>query len=159
MWLLHLIPDGLLQIIVNLILFIGIGLTLISIFVFDKIGRFIPIYARHSTLIRVISILILILGVYLKGGYNTEKVWRQRVAELEVKIKLAEEKSNVVNTVIEEKIVYKTKIVKEKAKIIIEKINNPVIIDYVENCPFPKEAIDIHNEAVDMNLIINEEIK
>jgi hypothetical protein len=155
MWLLHLLPDALLILIVNLVLFTGIILTLISTFIFDKIGKYVPMFAPYRTAVRVISILILAFGVYFKGGYNTEMIWRERVAELEAQIKVAEEKSKVVNTIIEEKIIYKNTIVKEKAKQIIKYIDRPAITEFDKVCPLPKEVIDIHNEAVEMNLIIN----
>ena len=160
MWLLHLLPDGLLELVVNLILFTGIILTLVSTFLFGTISKYVPSLAVHSTLVRVVSILILTFGVYFKGGYSTEMIWREKVAKLEAKIKIAEEKSKSVNTVIEQKIIYKTKIVKEKAKNIIKYIDNPAITKFDKVCPLPKEVIDIHNEAVDMNLIIkNKEAK
>ena len=60
------------------------------------------------------------------------------------------------NVKIEEKIVTKTKIIKEKGQNIIQYIDREVvknneIIKYVENCPLPKDIIDIHNSAVRMN--------
>ena len=154
MWLLHLLPDGLLELVVNLILFIGIISTLVSTFLFGTISKYVPSLAAHNTLVRVVSILILTFGVYFKGGYSTEMIWRERVAKLETQLKIADEKSKTVNTVIEQKIIYKTKIVKEKAKNIIKYIDNPAITKFDKVCPLPKEVIDIHNEAVDMNLII-----
>jgi hypothetical protein len=150
MWLLHLLPDSLLLLIVNLILFTGIILTLISTFIFDTIGKYVPMLAPYRTIVRVVSIAILALGVYFKGGYNTEMIWRDRVAKLEAQLKIAEEKSKTINTVIEERVVYETKIIKEKAKEIIKKIDNPIIIQLEKDCPLPTEVVDIHNEAVDM---------
>lgn len=152
MWLLHLLPDGLLAFIVNLVLFTGIILTLLSTFVFDTLGRFIPMIAPYRTAFRVLSIVILAFGVYFKGGYNTEMIWRERVAELEAKLKIAEEKSNAVNTVIQEKVIYKNKIIKEKANDIIKKIDSPAFAE--KECTITKEVLDIHNEAVDMNKAI-----
>jgi len=154
MWLLHLLPSGLLSLVVNLVLLAGILSTVFSIFLFDYIGKYFPTLAPYRLALRIVSVLLLSFGVYFKGGYNTEMIWRDKVAKLEAKIKIAEEKSKTVNTVIEEKIIYKDRIVKQKAKEIIKLIEHPAIIKYIEHCPLPKEVIDIHNQAVDMNLSI-----
>ena len=159
MWLLHLLPDGLLYLVVNFVLFTGILFTLISILFFDTIGKYIPSVAPYRTPVRILSILILVFGVYFKGGYSTEMIWREKVAKLETQLKIVEEKSKTINTVIEERVVYKDRIVKQKAKEIIKKIDNPVFVEIEKQCPLPKEAIEIHNEAVDMYKIIQGESK
>jgi hypothetical protein len=46
MWLLHLLPDGLLEFIVNAVLILGIILTLLSFFVLNRILRLIPCLAN-----------------------------------------------------------------------------------------------------------------
>lgn len=155
MWLLSLFTDSLMQFIIVAIYLVGmIGYLLASF------GGVIPVLKPHTDTVKILSITVMLVGVYLYGGYSTEMTWRDRVAQLEVKNKVAEEKFNTTNKVIEERIVYKTIIVKEKAKNIIDKTNNPVIVNYDKNCPLPKEVIDIHNEAVNMNLIIkNKEAK
>ena len=50
----------------------------------------------------------------------------------------------------------KTKVIKGKTEYITqyldrEVVKNQEIIKYIENCPVPKEIINIHNQAVDMN--------
>ena len=85
--------------------------------------------------------------------------WRAKVAELEAKLKVAEEKSQQVNTVIQEKVVVQTKVVREKANTIIKYIDRPAIAEYDKKCPIPKDAIEVLNEAADMNLIIEKQLK
>ena len=142
MYLLHLLPETFLSLIVNLTLSIGILITVFG-FYFIKL---IPGLWVYQTPIKILGIAILVLGVYWKGGYSVEMIWRNKVAELETKIAVAEEKSKQVNTIIEEKIVYKTKKIKEiqyKTKQVIkekEKIIN-------SQCRIPAEAIDILNAA------------
>jgi uncharacterized coiled-coil protein SlyX len=94
----------------------------------------------------VISIVLLVAGVYFKGGYSVEMAWRERVAELEAKIAISEQQSKEVN----EKIVtvYKdrVKVVKEKQIVVQEKIKTvEVMIDSV--CKVTPESIDILNDA------------
>lgn len=94
----------------------------------------------------IIGIAVLVCGVYLFGGYGVEMSWRDKVKELEGKIKIAEEKSAEVNTVIKEKIVYKTKVIKEKEIEYIDRIKEvEKIID--AKCEVDPAAIDILNKA------------
>ena len=97
------------------------------------------------------------------------KNWQDKIAELQEKVAEAETKSKETNVVVQEKIVTKTKVIKEKGKDIInyvdrfvdrevikeiqgpERIRREEIIKYIEQCPVPKEIIDLHNQAVDLN--------
>jgi flagellar biosynthesis component FlhA len=120
-------------------------------------------------MLQPVGIILLVLGVWLRGGYDTEMAWRDKVAKLEEQVKVAEQKSQETNTVVQEKIVEKTKIVRERGQDIIkyvdkwntkeivkevqgpERIRREEVIKYIENCPVPKEMIDFHNQAVDVN--------
>jgi hypothetical protein len=82
--------------------------------------------------------------------------WRDKVKESEARVAIAEAQSKETNTVIEQKVVEKTKVIKGKTEYITqyldrEIIKNQEIIKYIENCPLPKEIIDIHNQAAEMN--------
>jgi len=82
--------------------------------------------------------------------------WLAKVKELESRVAIAEEKSKTENVKVEEKIVEKTRVVKEKGRDIVQYIDREVvknneIIKYVENCPVPKEVLNIHNQAATMN--------
>lgn len=115
---------------------------------------FIPFVRSYKLAIQIISILVFTLGVYLEGGLADAKIWRQKVLELEVKLKDAEIKSAQVNTEIGEKVVVQTKVVKEKADAIIKYVDREVVkkeevIRYVEQCSIPKDVVDAHNKAID----------
>jgi hypothetical protein len=72
--------------------------------------------------------------------------WRDRVAGLEEQVKLAEAKSAEKNVEIQEKIVYKTKKIKE-----IQVVNRDRIVEkrveIDKDCVVASEAIEIHNAA------------
>ena len=92
----------------------------------------------------------------MEGGVATEAKWQAKVAELEAKLKVAEEQSNNKNIEIQEKVVEKTKVIREKGKDIIQYVDREVvkkeeIIKYIEQCPVPKEIIDLHNQATELN--------
>ena len=162
MWLLSFLPDSFLLYVVNGILVVGAISSFLAFFVLHKILNKFPTLAPYHLLFQIVSAVLLVAGIYFKGGYSVEMEWRAKVAELEAKLKVAEEKSQQVNTVIQEKVVVQTKVVREKADTIVKYIDRPAVADFDKKCPIPKEVIDIHNEAADMNLIVekmNKEMK
>ena len=141
MWMMHLLPDSFLIFIINALLVVGlIGMVI------GFIGSKIPFVGTYATIIKIVSIVLFCIGLYWKGGYSVEEDWRQRVAEMEAKIKIAEEKSKEVNTVIETKYKDRVKKVTETRNIIVEKIKiNEKIID--AKCELDPVVISILNEA------------
>ena len=96
MWMLAFIPDAFLAWIINTILITGI-IGFAASFFFGYVVRWLPAIAPYHLLIQVVSIVLLVAGVYFKGGYSVEMAWRERVAELEAKIAISEQKSKEVN--------------------------------------------------------------
>jgi len=150
-WMIGLIPDAMLNWIYWAIIAAGITGVLAG-----WIGKWIPFYGNYVKILQPVGIVLLVLGVWLRGGYDTEMAWRAKVAEAEARVAAAEQKSQETNTVIEQKIVEKTKVIKGKTEYITQYLDREVvkkeeIIKYIEQCPVPKEIIDIHNQAADMN--------
>jgi hypothetical protein len=150
-WMIGLIPDAVLNWAYWFIIIAGVTGVLAG-----WLGKWIPFYGNYVKILQPIGIVLLVLGVWLRGGYDTEMAWRDKVAKLEEQVKIAEQKSQETNTVIQEKVVEKTKVIKGKTEYITqyldrEVVKNQEIIKYIENCPVPKEIINIHNQAVDMN--------
>ena len=141
MWMMHLLPESFLIFIINALLVTGlIGMVI------GFIGGKIPFVGTYATIIKIVSIVLFCIGLYWKGGYSVEEDWRQRVAEMEAKIKIAEEKSKEVNTVIETKYKDRVKKVTETRNVIVEKIKiNEKIID--AKCELDPVVISILNEA------------
>jgi len=135
---------------------------------------FIPFLNIYRKWVQIASILLLVTGIYWYGGYSNEMLWRARVAEMEEKVRLAEEKSKAVNTEIETRVVEKTKIIREKGRTQIEYVNRLVKGDTVEivkdmseeerkaflskqqelqnalkNCPIPRVIVEEHNKAAE----------
>ena len=142
-WMLSLIPDSILIWITYLIAFSGFILYIAS-----KLVRWIPMMGQYKLPAELIGVILLVAGAYLFGGYGVEMSWREKVRELEEKVKVAEAKSQEVKIQIQEKIVYKTKVV-EKVKVEIQeriKVEREIID---ANCVVPPEAIDILNKAAE----------
>ena len=150
-WMFNLIPDAMLNWVYWAIIAAGITGVLAG-----WLGKWIPFYGNYVKVLQPVGIVLLVLGVWLRGGYDVEMSWRAKVAEAEARVAAAEQKSQETNTVIEQKIVEKTKIIKGKTEYITQYLDREVvkkeeIIKYIEQCPVPKEIIDIHNQAAEMN--------
>ena len=160
MWILSILPDAVIHII--------FGLGILGTIAGFVLG-FIPFVKTYQFAIQICSIVVLVFGVYLEGGLADYKEWELRVKEMEAKVAQAEAQSANKNTEIQEKVVEKTKIVREKGRDIIkyvdrwntkevikevegpERIRREEVIKYIENCPVPKEMINIHNQATELN--------
>ena len=146
-WILSFIPDW----VWTLVLIFGILGILAS-----WVLKFIPFISTYRLPNQVASIIALVVGVYFQGVIANEAKWQGKIADLQKQIVEAETKSKETNVVVQEKIVTKTKVIKEKGKDIINYVDREVvkkeeIIKYIEQCPVPKEIIDLHNQAVDLN--------
>jgi len=141
MFLLSFIPDSFLIWAINTILLIGLAGTFSSYFI-----RFIPPLYPYAGLVKTLGIILLVAGVWFRGGYDVEMEWRDRVKEVEAKVAAAEAESKKANTVLQKVYVEKIKLVKDLQVVIQERIvEKEKIID--AECKVAPEAIDILNEA------------
>ena len=150
-WMLSFIPDWFW----TLVLISGIAGTLAT-----WVLKFIPFVSTYRLPIQVALIIALVAGVYFQGVIANETKWQDKIADLQKQIAEAEVKSKETNVVVQEKIVTKTKIIKEKGQDIVNYIDREVvkkeeIIKYIEQCPVPKEIIDLHNQAADLNKAVD----
>lgn len=146
-WMLGLLPDWFW----SLVLITGV-LAVLASFVL----KFIPFVSTYRLPLQVGGILALLVGVYFQGVIANEAKWEARVKELEAKLLVAEEESKQTNTVIQEKIVKQKEFVKGKTEYITKYIDKEIIkkeeiIKYIESCPVPKDLIELHNSATEMN--------
>lgn len=145
MWMLSLIPDAFLAWVVNTILIAGI-IGFAASFFFGYVVRWLPAIAPYHLLIQVISIVLLVSGVYFKGGYSVEMSWRNRVAEMEAKVAKAEAESKVANENIKTVYVDKVRVVKETQVVVQEKIKT-VEVKIDSQCKITSDTVDILNDA------------
>jgi hypothetical protein len=141
-WVLALIPDSFFLWITYLLIAVGVGL-----YVASKLVTWIPLISQYKLPAELVGVVLLVAGSYLFGSYGTEMAWRERVRELEAKVKAAEEKSQQVNTVIETKIVEKIKIVKENVYVNREIIKEVAGKQLDAQCTLPKSTISLHDSA------------
>lgn len=150
-WAINLIPDPVLSMIYWAMIAAGITGIIAA-----WVGRWIPFYGKYANVLKPIGIVLLVLGVWLRGGYDTEMRWRNQVADMQAKVEAAQAAAAATNRAVETKVEVQTKIVREKGKDIIKYVDREVvkkeeIIKYIEQCPVPKEIIDLHNQATELN--------
>ena len=141
MWMMHLLPDSFLIWIINLLLIGGLIGIVVGFF-----GSKIPFVSTYARIIQIASIILFCIGVYWKGGYSVEADWRQRVAELEEKIKDAEEKSRQTNVIIKTKYRDRVKTITETRERVVEKIKEREKVINAK-CELDPSVISILNEA------------
>ena len=141
-WIISLIPDSLFVWMYYTMLTVGLGLYVVS-----KLVTWIPLISQYKLPAELVGVLLLVGGAYLVGSYSTEMNWRARVAELEARVKIAEEKSQQVNTIIETKVVTKIKVVKENVYVNREIIKEVAGKQLDASCSLPKSTISLHDSA------------
>ena len=140
-WMFSIIPDAVLNWVYWFIIALGITGMFAGWF-----SKFIPMYGRYIGFVKPVGIALVILGVWLRGGYDTELAWRAKVAEAEAKIVAAEAKSKETNTIIETQFRDKVKTVKEVQIVVQERIVKEAAKMDAE-CKIDPEAISILNQA------------
>jgi len=116
----------------------------------------VPFVSNYRFPIQAISIICLVGSVWFLGAASTTAAWKSKIEELEGKVRVAEEQAANKTVEVQEKIVTKTKVIREKAKTQIEYVDRVVtqdkeVIKYIEQCPVPKTIIDQHNLATELN--------
>jgi len=141
-WVFSLIPDSLFVWIYYLLLTAGL-----VFYVASKLVTWIPMMGQYKLPVELVGVVLLVVGAYFYGGYGVQSAWLARVAELEAKVKAAEEQSQKVNTVIQERVVTKIKVVKENVYVNREIIKEVAGKQLDASCSLPKSTISLHDSA------------
>jgi len=136
----------------NTLIIVGIVFCFLSIFVINPILKWIPTVTRYIFLIQLISVVVLSIGVYLKGMQNTEQKWHVKMLEVQQKINKLERENVDINIELGKKIAEKDKVIYIKGETIYryidrEVVNDKEVIKFVENCPIPTKILELHNAA------------
>ena len=141
MFLLHFLPDWLLSAFVNGVLISGAVLTVLSFFT-----SWIPFITQYRVPVQVLGTVLLTAGVYFKGGEAAELQWRNRVAELQQQVNIAQEKSRAATDRLNDEVKRNKQTVKDTTTAIKQDIaRNAQQLD--KECRVSDAAIEIHNEA------------
>jgi len=141
MWILKWLPDW---------IFYGLIVVGLLGYAVTYLLRLIPIPAIYiyRTPIQIVSIALVVIGTFMSGAIHNDAQWLARVKELEEKIAIVEQKSEVVNTEIVTKIIVNTQYIKQKGEDIIKYVDKE-IIKYDTSCVIPKEFVDTINKAAE----------
>jgi hypothetical protein len=154
-WMFSIIPDAILNWVYWAVIIAGVT-GIIS----GWLGKFIPFYGKYVQYLKPAGVVLLVLGVWLRGGYDTEMAWRAKVAEAEAKVVAAEAKSQETNVVVKKVYVDRVKKVKELQIVYKDRIKEvEKIID--ADCKVAPEAISILNDAAKLRkgTVTIEEVK
>ena len=142
MWILNFIPDSWIAFAVLMIL-VGGAVAYFAGHLFKRL----PFVTQYALPLRILGSVLLLSGAYLNGGLGVELEYRERIAAMQEKINIAEEKSQQENVRIVEKIVTETKIIKQdtqETQYLIEQMKDKINL----GCELSPEAIDLYNESI-----------
>jgi hypothetical protein len=131
MWILNWLPDW---------LFYVMFFTGVLSLVIGKILADFRLYAYPA------GVVLIIMGTWYSGGIAKDHEWKEKVAEVEAKLALAQQASAKVNEKIITKVVTKNQIIKLRGDDIVKYIDKEVI-KYDNTCKIPIEVIIVHNMA------------
>ena len=143
MWILHFLPDSIIVWFCNILLLTGIVATIAGFF-----AHRVPGLWQYQLAFKLVGISLLTLGVYFRGGLAVEQEWRERVAEVEARLAIAEKASAEANTQIEAKSQKKTTEIRQRTQYIRQYVDREVV-RYDAGCVIPQAFIRAHNDAAE----------
>jgi hypothetical protein len=137
-WLLQLIPDGIFVWLTYLLFGAGVLLYMAS-----KLVSWIPLIGQYRLPAELVGVVALVIAGYFYGGIS----YREQIAEMKQRVRIAEEKSQQVNTVIETKIIEKVKVVKQNVYITREIVRDTAGQQLDAQCSLPRSTVSLHDSA------------
>jgi hypothetical protein len=137
-WLLQLIPDGVFVWLTYLLVVAGVVL-----YVASKLVSWIPLMGQYRLPAELVGVVALVIAAYFYGGIS----YREQIAEMKQRVRIAEEKSQQVNTVIETKIIEKVKVVKQNVYITREIVRDTAGRQLDAQCSLPRSTVSLHDSA------------
>ena len=137
-WLLQLVPDSIF-VWITYVLFAA-GLVL---YVASKLVSWIPLIGQYRLPAELVGVMALVIAGYFYGGIS----YREQIAEMKQRVRIAEEQSQKVNTVIETKIIEKVKVVKQNVYITREIVRDTAGRQLDAQCSLPRSTVSLHDSA------------
>jgi hypothetical protein len=136
-WMINLLPTWIFQFITVL------GIVLLA---GSRFLKNVPFFSQYNLPAYLLGIVITTLGVYYGGVRSGDAAWQAKIKAMEEQVKVAENQSKSVNTIIQTQIVERVKIVKdtknankETAKLIARQLD--------DRCVVPKSTVVLINNA------------
>jgi hypothetical protein len=139
------IPDDFFIWITYILFAVGLALYILSKLVAWIPKLVLPTVYRFP--IEILGVVMLVAGAYLFGSYGTEMIWRDKVKEMEDRVKVAEEQSQKVNTVVQTRVVTRIKVVKQNVYQNREIIREVAGRQLDSECTLPVSTVVLHDSA------------
>jgi len=143
MWILHLLPNALIVWFCNILLLTGIVATVAG-FAAHRVPGLWP----YQLGFKLVGILLLVLGVYFRGGLAVETEWRERVAAVEAKLAIAEKASADANRTVEVKTQQRVTQIRQRMTYVKQYVDREVV-KYNDQCQIPEPFVRAHNSAAE----------
>jgi uncharacterized protein YacL len=141
MWILQWLPNWLFYV----ILLLGLIAFLVTYLL-----KFIPIPTLYiyRTPIQIVSVIMIVFGVYMAGSIANNESWLAKVKEVEAKLAEAEAKGAQETVKIVEKVVVQKQVIKERGQDIVKYVDREVV-KYDNKCEIPPPFVEAHNKAAE----------
>ena len=143
MFILHFLPDGIILAFCNILLLAGIVLTVAGFF-----AHRIPALWSYQLGLKLSGIVLLVLGVYFRGGLAVETEWRERVAIVEARLAAAEKASAAANSQIDTRVQKQVTSIRQRMTYVKQYVDREVV-RYNDQCAIPEPFINAHNAAAE----------
>ena len=143
MWILHFLPDSIILAFCNILLLTGIVATAAGF-----VAHRIAVLWQYQLAFKLGGILLLVLGVYFRGGLAVEQDWRERVVTVEARLAQAEAASADANRTIETKTQQRVTQIRQRMTYVKQYVDREVV-KYNDQCVIPEPFIRAHNDAAE----------
>ena len=136
-WLLNFLPTWIFQAVALGLIVLGIG-----VYAFVKhplVPSFIP---------KLIGVILTAGGIFISGGIWTQREFLEAVEKQKQEIARLEKASGEITTKVEKVYIERTKVIKEKGDVIVEKVPEYITKDADAKCDVPNGFVVLHNSAV-----------
>ena len=141
-WIISFLPSELLSAISLALLVLGVVLTAVA-----SVIKFVPVINMYRLYFQIAGVVILLSGVYLRGVFETEIVWRQRVAEAEAKIKEAEKRAAEATAQVVVEYRDRVQVVKQRVQVVKKEIEvQREVIN--ADCKLNPTAVELYNRSI-----------
>jgi len=143
MFILHFLPDSIILAFCNILLFAGIVATAAGF-----AAHRIPVLWSYQLGFKLAGILLLVLGVYFRGGLAVEEQWRERVAAVEARLAIAEKASTEASAQIDTRAQKQVTSIRQRMTYVKQYVDREVV-RYNDQCQIPEPFIRAHNDAAE----------
>ncbi len=111
MWFLSFVPDWLLTYAIH-------GAVALGLFLIfgGSLLKNLPVIGPYASMSNQIGSILLLIGVFFEGGLGVEMMYRNKIADMQVRIKVAEQQSVEANVKLTDELNKKQNDIKDKVK-------------------------------------------